>query len=140
MIRASKVTVWAATCEDRPGGMMRQLEGLARGGANLQFILSRRLETEPGKGVIFVSPITGDRQVLAAQALGFRPTKDLIAVRVEAVDEPGLAYLFASVLAREGLNLRGVSGMVVREQFVAYLALDTEAEAQRAIDRLQQPL
>jgi predicted amino acid-binding ACT domain protein len=59
---------------------------------------------------------------------------------VQASDEPGLAYLFASVLAREGINLRGISGMVIRDEFVAYLALDTEAEAQRAIDRLQQPL
>lgn len=138
MMNASKIQVWAATCEDKPGAVMQLLEGLARAGANLKFVFGRRLDNEPGKGVVFVSPLEGDRQLAAAAALGFAPTRKLFAVHVEGADEPGLAYSFASALEREGINMNVVSGMVVRGQFAVYLAFDTPTDAERAIERLNQ--
>jgi hypothetical protein len=140
MMNAQKVVVWAATCEDKPGGAMRRLEGLAQSGADLKFIFTRRLETEPNKGVIFVAPLEGERQKAAAKVLGFAPTPNMWVVRVEAADEPGLAYMFAGALAGVGINMRGLSGMVVRGVFVAYLAFDSEADAERAAERLRMPL
>lgn len=140
MMNAQKVAVWATTCEDKPGGAMRRLEGLAQSGADLKFILTRRLEGEPSKGVIFVAPLESERQQAAAKVLGFAPTGSMWAVRAEAADEPGLGYMFAGALAEEGINMRGMSGMVVRGVFVAYLAFDTEADADRALGRLQLPL
>lgn len=140
VMNVSKTTVWAATCDDQPGAVMRKLEGLAGSGADIKFILARRLDREPNKGVLFVSPLVGERQLNAAKALGFAATRDLFAVQVEAADEPGLAYLFAGALAKEGINLRGISGMVVRGVFVACMAFDTELDADRAVVRLSQAL
>ena len=44
-----RVDVWAATIEDKPGGLARVLAELREEGADLQFIISRR--AEPGKGL-----------------------------------------------------------------------------------------
>ena len=140
VMNVSKTTVWAATCDNQPGAVMRKLEGLARSGADIKFLLARRLDTEPDKGVLFVAPLQGVRQLDAAKDLGFSPSRNLFAVRVEAADEPGLAYLFAGALANEGINLRGISGMVVRGVFVSCLAFDTEFDADRAVARLSQAL
>ena len=38
----SKVDVWVGTIRDRPGGVAEKLEALARAGANLEFVISRR--------------------------------------------------------------------------------------------------
>ena len=43
------VDVWAATIEDKPGGLAHVLAELREAGADLQFIIARR--AEPGKGV-----------------------------------------------------------------------------------------
>ena len=50
-----RVDVWAATIEDKPGGLARVLAELREEGADLQFIIARR--AEPGKGVVFVTPL-----------------------------------------------------------------------------------
>ncbi|MGN5478612.1 hypothetical protein ACTMU2_21165 [Cupriavidus basilensis] len=39
-------------------------------------------------------------------------------------------------LAEAGINLRGFSAAVIGTQFVAYVAVDTQAEAERAADVL----
>ncbi len=38
-LKATRVDVWTATVEDRPGGGAEKLEALAEGGANLEFVL-----------------------------------------------------------------------------------------------------
>ena len=55
------VDVWAATIEDRPGDLAHVLAELREAGADLHFIIARR--TEPGKGVVFVTPLRGDREI-----------------------------------------------------------------------------
>ena len=63
------VDVWAATIEDRPGDLAHVLAELREAGADLHFIIARR--TEPGKGVVFVTPLRGDREIAAAAQVGF---------------------------------------------------------------------
>jgi hypothetical protein len=57
-----RVDVWAATIEDKPGGLGQALATLRDAGADLQLIIARR--AEPGKGVVFVTPLRGDRKML----------------------------------------------------------------------------
>jgi len=66
---AEHVDVWAASIEDRPGELAHALAELREAGADLQFIIARR--AEPGKGVVFVTPLRGDREIAAAAQLGF---------------------------------------------------------------------
>ena len=55
----SKVPVWAATIEDKPGGLAGNLAPLAAAGADLEFVIARRTPEGPGKGVLFLTPLKG---------------------------------------------------------------------------------
>ena len=74
-----RVDVWAATIEDSPGGLAQSLATLRDAGADLQFIIARR--AEPGKGVVFVTPLRGDREIAAAAQVGFNITHTLHSVQ-----------------------------------------------------------
>ncbi len=131
------VDVWAATIEDRPGGLAGVLAALRDVGADLQFIIARRAPQEPGKGVVFVTPLQGDREIAAAAEVGFNVAQTLHSVRVTGRDRPGAAAELTQKLADGGINLRGFSASVVGKQFVAYVAVDSLAEANTALQILQ---
>ena len=75
------VDVWAANIEDKPGGLASVLAALRDVGADLQFIIARRAPQEPGHGVVFVTPLQGDREIAAAAQVGFNVTQTLHSVR-----------------------------------------------------------
>jgi len=136
-IKVSKTDVWVAAMDDRPGGLAELLEVLADAGANLEFIISRRAPEKPGKGVVFVTPIKGVRQVKAAQAAGFKKTGSLHSLRIEGEDQPGVGAKMTTLLARAGINLRGLSAAAFGRRFVCHLALDTAAAAAKAVKALK---
>ena len=128
-----RADVWAATLEDKPGALADVLDALRREGANLQSIIARRAPDQPGKGVVFVTPLQGDRQIAAAAEAGFNVTHTLHSVRVMGLDRPGIAADLTQMLADAGINLRGFSASVIGTQFVAYLAVDSAQDANLAI-------
>jgi hypothetical protein len=129
--------VWAATIDDRPGGLHEKLAELAEASANLEFVISRRTPERPGKGVMFVTPLKGVKQTKAAEKAGFKKSDVLHSIRVEGADKPGVGAAMTEALAEAGINLRGVSGAALGRQFVAYLALDTAEDAAKAIGILK---
>ena len=131
-----RVDVWAATIEDKPGGLAGVLDTLREAGADLQFIIARRAPEKPGTGVVFVTPLQGDREVSAAAQVGFNVSQSLHSVRVLGLDRPGVAAELTGRLAEAGINLRGFSASVIGRQFVAYVAVDTQGEANRAMELL----
>ena len=140
MLNVTKVDSWAATIDDKPGGILAKLEGLAKAGADLDFILARRAHETPGKGVLFVTPLTDTRQFNAAETLGFHRSTSLHTLRIDGPDEPGIAYRVTLALAGEGINIRGLSAMTIGNQYRMFLAFDTQPEADRAIARLQRAI
>jgi hypothetical protein len=132
-LKATHVRVWAASIEDRPGGLARKLRALADAGANLEFVIARRAPEKPGTGVVFVSPIEGAQQEKAAKKVGFRHTRSMHSVRVEGPDKPGQGAKITDALAAAGINLRGLSAAAPGRRFVLYLALDTAPDAAKAI-------
>lgn len=130
---AEREEVWAASIEDRPGALAGKLAALAEAGADLDFIIARRAPEKPGTGVVFVTPLRGDREVEAAGELGFSATNRLHSVRVEGANQPGMAARLTQRLAAARVNLRGFSGAIIGTQFVLHLAFDSEDEAQKAI-------
>jgi predicted amino acid-binding ACT domain protein len=136
MLTIKKTDVWSATLEDRPGSIKEKLEGLVKVGADLGFLIARRTHREPGKGVLFVAPIVGERQVQAAIQTGFKTCQNLHCLQVTGADEPGLAYRITSAIAQEGVNLRGLSAASLRGEFTMFLAFDAEADSNRVADRL----
>src|SRR2546426_10449437 len=91
--------VWAATPEDRPGGLAETLGSLAAAGVNLEFIIARRTPEQAGKGVVFVTPIKGAKQMKAAQGAGFQKTESLHSLRLEGADKPGAGAAITKALA-----------------------------------------
>jgi hypothetical protein len=125
----SRTDVWAVTLDDRPGAVADKLSALAAAGANLGFIIARRAPELRGSGVLFVTPLTGAKQVKAAEACGFQRTETLHSVRAEGLDKPGLGASMTKAFAAAGINLRGLSAAAIGKRSVTYLALDTAADA-----------
>ncbi|EIM94774.1 amino acid-binding ACT protein [Paraburkholderia hospita] len=132
-----RVDVWAATIEDKPGGLAQVLGALRDAGADLQFVVARRAPETPGKGVVFVAPLQGDSEIRAATQVGFNVTPSLHSVRVMGLDQLGIIAELTRQLADGGINLRAVSAAVLGTQFIAYLAVDSLGDANQAIDILQ---
>jgi len=129
--------VWSASIDDRPGALAGKLDALAKAGVNLEFVVARRTPEQPGKGVVFVTPIEGDAAVKAAQGAGFSVSDSLHSVRVEGPDEPGLGAKITAALGQAGINLRGLSAAAIGNRMVCHLALDTSTDAAKAVEGLK---
>lgn len=127
--------VWAASVDDKPGELAAKLAALTDAGADLDFIIVRRTPDEPGKGVVFVTPLRGDREVRAAAAVGFSVTSRLHSVRAEGPNEPGAAATLAKAVGDAGINMRGFSAAVLGTKFVAHIGVDS-AEEEAAVVKL----
>jgi len=136
-LTVERVDVWAASITDEAGSLARLLTGLREAGADLDFIVARRSPEKPGTGVVFVTPLRGDREVTAAAELGFNVTKSVNSVRVEGENKPGVAAELTQKLAAAGINLRGLSGAVIGARFILYLGLHTAGDAAKAVKILQ---
>jgi hypothetical protein len=135
-----KVDVWAGEIDDRPGGLAEKLEALAKAGASLEFIISRRAPDKPGKGVVFLTPVRGSKQTRAANEAGLGTTDSLHSLRVEGPDRPGLGTKMTRALADAGINLRGVSAAALGRKSVAYFAFDSADDAANAVKLLRTAL
>jgi hypothetical protein len=132
----SKVTVWHATIDDKPGGLAAKLDALARAGANLGFVIARRSPDRPGHGVVFVTPLEGGAQEGAAKASGFEVSESLHGLRIEGDDAPGLGAKLTAALAGAGINLRGLSAAAFGSKFIMHLAFDSDSDAAKAVSTL----
>jgi len=136
-LKVQKVDTWAASLEDTPGSLAGKLNALTKGGVNLQFVIARRAPDKPGTGVVFVTPIQGSAGRRAAQEAGFQKTDSLHTVQVQGPDKRGRGAAMMQALADGGLNLRGVSAAAIGTKFIGYIALDTQADAAKAVRLLR---
>ena len=136
-LSVERVDVWAATIEDKPGGLAQVLSALRDAAVDLQFVVARRTPEAPDKGVVFAAPLQGEREIRAATQVGFSITTSLYSVRVMGLDHLGAIAQMTQMLADGGINLRGVSAAVLGTQFIAYLAIDSLDDAEKAVDILQ---
>ena len=86
---------------------------------------------------VFLAPLQGDSAIRAATQVGFSVTPSLHSIRVMGLDQLGIIAQLTQMLADGGINLRGVSAAVLGTQFIAYLAVDSLSDAEKAIDILQ---
>ena len=136
-LMVKRVDVWAAGIKDEPGGLAKVLDGLRAAGADLDFVVARRAPEKPGTGVVFVTPLRGDREVSAAATLGFNVTSSIQSVRVEGENRPGVAAELSKKLAAAGINLHGLSAAVIGPKFIIYISLDTAEDAVKATEILK---
>jgi hypothetical protein len=99
-------------------------------------VIARRAPDKPGTGVVFLTQLSGDAQVKAARENGFSVTDSLHSIRIVGKDKPGIGAEMTSKLGSAGINLRGLSAGVINKKFIMHLALDTEEDANKAIEIL----
>ena len=131
-------SVWSASLMDKPGGLSNILKCLDEAGVDLDFIIARRAPDEPGKGIVFISPLRGDREVRAASTLGFAISNSIAALRVEGENEPGAAARLTDLIADAEINMRGFSGAVVGRRYIAYIGFDSPGDANKAASIIQE--
>ena len=132
-LKIDRADVWAATIKDRPGGLAEKLSAVSKANADLEFVLGRRAPERRGEGVVFLTPIKGGKQTRAAKAAGFMKTGNLFTLRIEGKDKPGMGAGLSQKLAAARINLRGFTAAAFRGHFVAYLAVDTAAAANKTM-------
>ena len=128
--------VWVASLDDKPGALAAKLSALSDAGADLGFIIVRRSPEKPGTGVMFVTPLRGDREVQAGAAAGFAVTASLHSVCVEGPDLPGVAAKLAKAIGDAGINMRGFSAAALGTKFVAHIGVDTSRDQQTVVEVL----
>jgi hypothetical protein len=128
----TKEIVWAATIEDKPGGMAEKLDALAGAGANLEFIIARRNVDKPGSGTLFITPLKGKKIKEAAEKAGFKQADSMHALRIFCADKLGRGAVISKALADAGINLRGFSGAALGKRAVFNLAFDSPEDAKKA--------
>jgi len=131
-LKVSKTDMWSVEIDDRAGGMADKIEPLAAAGANFEFVFARRMPEQPGRGVAFVAPVKGTKAIRAATAAGFGKAADIHSLKVEGADKPGIGTKIMRCLAEAGISFRAVSASAMNRKFVAYVALDSAADAARA--------
>lgn len=134
--RLNRVQVWSAEIPDEAGGAARVLSPLAEAGANLEFVWTRRMPEKPGRGLVFVAPVTGPTQTKAAHSVGLHKADDLVLLKIDGSDRPGVGHFLAACLARAGINLRAVLMTALEGRFVAYVACDSAEDTARAVQAL----
>ena len=130
-MKTERVDMWVAGLKDKPGALADKLEQVAAAGANLQFVLARRAPDKPGSAVVFATPFKG-AAARAAKKAGFHKSRSLFAVRLQGPDRKGRGAKITCALAAGGINLRGLSAVGIGKEFVAYVALDSAADAAKA--------
>src|SRR5687767_8814257 len=136
-LKATRADVWVVTIEDRAGGAAEKLEALAKAGANFEMVFARRTPENPGRGVLFVTPLKGAKASRAAQEMGMGKPENIHSVRIEGGDKPGLGSKIARALGNAGINFRGMSAIAIGKKFVSFVALDSAEDQARAISTLK---
>lgn len=131
-LKLSRIDMWAATIEDRAGGAADKLEPLGKAAVNLEFAFARRTPEQPGKGILFVTPVKGSKAIRAAHEAGLAKSETVCAVRIEGADKPGATAHIVRALANAGISFRALSAAAIGSKFVVYLALDTADDAAKA--------
>lgn len=127
-----RVHLWSCEVEDKAGGTAAKLSFLAQAGANLEYVFTKRLADKPGKGILYVTPVTGPTQVAAARAAGLAETDSPIVHHIEGVNEAGLAHHLTQAWAMAGISFQGLTMAVLGNSFVGYAAFDSVADANKA--------
>jgi hypothetical protein len=129
--KVNKVDVWAGDMMNRPGMLARVLEALRNAGADLEFVIARRVTGTTSR--VFLAPVRGKKQTDAAADVGLAPAKGLYGVRVEGPDRPGLGAELTRKIADAGINLRGLSAASMGNKSVTYIAFENEADAKNGM-------
>jgi hypothetical protein len=136
----TNVDVWVSEMDNQPGGLARALEELSIGDINLEFVVGRRQPDKPGRGLVFVAPVSGSAQAKAAKNAGFTKADSMHSVRITGPDKPGLGSRMTRAIAAEDINLRGVTAASIGKKCLVYFAFDSKEDAKKGMRALKKLL
>ena len=135
-VRIRKLTLWRTEVDHRPGALAELLDPLAAAGVDLQIVMGYRLPGQKSRAVVELAPITSRKAALAADrarlSAGGAPT-----LLVLGDNRPGLANRIARALAESNVNVAFLVAQVVGRRYSAIFGFDTEADLDRAADRIR---
>ena len=130
--KMGRVHLWSGEVEDTAGGTASKLAFLAQAGCNLEYVFTKRLADKPGKGILYVTPVTGPTQVAAARSAGLSETDNPIVHHIEGTNEAGLAHRVTQQWALAGISFQGLTMTVLEDTFVGYATFDSVTDANKA--------
>lgn len=128
----NRVDVWAAEIDDEPGAVGRTLRGVAERGADLEFVVARRLADKSGKGVVYLGPLKGEEQTGPAGEAGLRRASELSLLKIEGPNEPGMSGKVTGAIPDAGVNLNSLTGTVYGPRFLLYAGFDNAQDLKKA--------
>lgn len=136
-----RVDVWVGELEDRPGALSSKLATVyVTGEADLDFVIARPLREKPGRGVLYVAPLEGEKRVRAAQDAGLHKSQSVHVLRLEGPDHPGLIAGVAGTLAQADINIAGLSAAAAKRNAIIYVRFATDDDVNKAADVLRKHL
>lgn len=125
--KIGNVGVWVGDVLNRPGRLSRVLEVLAAAGADLDFVVARRVSANTCR--VFLAPLKTAAQRRAAAQVDVVPADGLHTIRVEGPNGAALGARMTRALADQGINVRGLSAAVQGGKCVTYIGFETESDA-----------
>jgi len=131
-----KVTLWRTQVAHRPGALADLLEPLALAGADLQIVMGYRIPNRKERAVIEVAPVGTRKAARAAAGAGLAPGGSPTLL-VLGDNRPGLANRIARALADSGVNIAFLVAQVVGRRYSAVFGFESEADLDKAVDRIR---
>ncbi len=131
-LEMTHVDVWSTEIDDKPGGLALPLRAMADYGADMDCIIAHREANKPGKGLLFISPLSNREPMENADQAGFRRVMSIPTLRIEGTNAPGMGAKLAKTVADVGVNLHGLSAMSFGNRFVCYMGFDSKADRDKA--------
>jgi len=133
--KIESVDVWAGDLMNRPERLARVLEALAIAGAELEFLVARRVSERTSR--VYLAPLKGGKQKRAAADVGLVPAEGMFALRVTSKDRAGLGAEITRCVAAAGVNIRGASAATIGGRNAFYLGFRTDSERREAASALR---
>jgi hypothetical protein len=131
-----KITLWRTKVGHRPGALAELLEPLAAAGADLQTVMGYRIPGDKTRAVIEVAPVTNRKVARAAESAGLTPG-GAPTLLVLGDNRPGLANRIARALSESGVNIAFLVAQVVGRRYSAVFGFESEADLDKAADRIR---
>jgi hypothetical protein len=131
-----KITLWRTQVAHRPGALADLLEPVAQAGADLQIVMGYRIPNRHDRAVIEIAPVQTRKAGRAAEASGLTPG-GAPTLLVLGDNRPGLANRIARALADSGVNIAFLVAQVVGRRYSAVFGFESEADLDKAVDRIR---
>lgn len=137
-ITVKKATIWRRELENHPGTLAEALKPFADNDVNLKVVMGYGFPNSNSEAAVEIYPITDAKAEKAAQAAGFKASKEVHALVIEGDDRPGLAYEIATQIGHAKININFSIFQVIDKKFSGVFGFPSEDAAVKAEELIKQ--